>query len=109
MQRNLPTAIITAAALALSVPAWAATEQVSVRVSYADLDVEQTAGRQALEQRIGRAADRICRYVSPFATMRMKRECRASALASVQPQLAMLYDARPLAEAWTDYAALASR
>lgn len=98
MQRILPSVIATAAALALSAPAWAKVEQVSVRVSYADLDIDQLADRQILERRIGRAANHICRDPSPFTTMRAVKECRAEALASARPQLVALYEARPLAK-----------
>lgn len=98
MQRILPSVIATAAALALSAPAWAKVEQISVRVSYADLDIGHSAGRRILERRISRAANAICRDPSPFTPMRMMKACRTEALASVEPQLLALYEARPLAE-----------
>ena len=96
MQRVLPSVIATAVALALSAPAWAKVEQVSVTVSYADLDIDSPAGRKVLQRRISRAADRICRHPSPFIPMGVARACRADAMASVQPQLAALYRARPM-------------
>lgn len=98
MQRILPSVIATAAALALSAPSWAKVEQVSVRVSYADLDIGHPAGRQVLERRINRAANAICRDPSPFTPMRMVQACRTEALASATPQLLALYEARPLGE-----------
>ncbi|MFC3076629.1 UrcA family protein [Phenylobacterium terrae] len=98
MQRILPSVIATAAALALSAPAWAKVEQVSARVSYADLDIGHPAGRQILERRVSRAATTICRDPSPFTPMRLIKACRAEALASARPQLLALYEARPLTE-----------
>ncbi len=90
------TALIAAAAVAASAPAWAQMEQRSVRVSYADLDLGRAEGRKALDRRIEQAVDRICRdddSIRDLVRSRLTRECRAGAFASVQPQLAALYGA----------------
>jgi UrcA family protein len=89
--------------LALSTPAWAQdVERRTVRVSYADLDISQAAGRQALEQRIERAVTRICAdrtQLDLSVRSQIARKCRADAIAGVQPQLAALYSRRDVIQA----------
>jgi len=59
----MKTRIALAAALALSGSAALAEDhddRASVRVSYADLDLSQAAGRAALERRVAGAVRRLC-------------------------------------------------
>lgn len=54
----------------------------SVRVSYADLDLENAAGREALAQRLRRAAQSVCEKPGRNSLREMiaERECEQKAL-----------------------------
>lgn len=74
-----------AAALATSLFAAAPTaaETRSISVSYADLNLASAAGRTTLENRIARAATRVCRYNgSPdLKSQQLALGCRTTAMA----------------------------
>lgn len=65
----------------------------SIRVSYADLNLKQPAGRATLEHRIGRAVWRLCRMPVPndITALSDYRGCRKAAWANSREQLASLY------------------
>ena len=88
------TIIIAAALLTATSPAFAEPILVdasapSARVSYADLDVLSTAGRQALEARVRSAAQALC--YSPGKTDLDRalagKKCFASAMAGARDQI----------------------
>jgi UrcA family protein len=91
------TAFAIAAAIVASNGAAAhaqAVEQApSIRVSYADLDLSQAAGRATLETRVNRAVNRLCAMpsVANIQAMNSYRACRKSAWTSVRPQLVAAY------------------
>lgn len=64
--RNIVTIMLVAAALA---PAAAAARDTGYEVRYADLDLATESGRAALDQRIGDAADSLCREFAPSTPM----------------------------------------
>jgi UrcA family protein len=79
----------------------------SVRVSYADLDLAQKAGRATLEARVNKAVSRLCGMpaASDLVAMTRYRGCRKSAWSSARPQLAAIYgQARYAARASTTVA-----
>ena len=85
----LAAAACTAAALSLTTPAAAADivvtpDAVTVRVSYADLNLASAAGRARLERRVAGAARSICgNYATNDLRMfALVSECRADAIAS---------------------------
>ena len=87
----LAAAACTAAALSLTTPAAAADivvtpDAVTVRVSYADLNLASAAGRARLERRVAGAARSICgNYATNDLRMfALVSECRADAIASAR-------------------------
>ena len=82
--------------------AGAQDSQRTVRVSYADLDLRQDAGRQVLEHRIGAAVEKVCSPAPAGVDLTQRHDyqrCRSQAMVGAQHQLAQLYDGRALAEA----------
>ena len=68
-------------------PAFAAAPQ-SIAVSYADLDLSNTVGREILDRRIANAASTLC---GEFRSVELGwaaavQACRAETIASTQPQ-----------------------
>ena len=61
----------------------------TARVSYADLNLQSDAGRQALEFRIRRAADSLCfdGAKTDLARSTVEHDCYRNALAGAQPQI----------------------
>lgn len=94
-------AVITAVAIA---PASAAPRihEVSVRVSYADLDLTKVADVKTLSRRLERALDKVCGNPHGEASMTMVRairacraDSRAVAVAAIDaPLLTALYQGR---------------
>ena len=84
------------AALTLSglttVPAFAAGEQVTVSVGYADLDLTAPAGSAALEQRIAAAVKEVCAKpdMRNLKAMTAWEECKASARLGALDQLSLV-------------------
>jgi len=95
---------VSAAIMIASVAGHAGAQdgQRTVLVSYADLDLRQDAGRQALERRVGNAVDTVC-SPAPSAVdltqMHDFQKCRSQAMVGAQQQLAQVYDGRALAQA----------
>ena len=82
--RQSIVAVLAAAALAggLATPSIAADTTASVTVSYADLDVADPAGANALTQRIDAAVEKVChRPDIALRGMVSWEECKAGALA----------------------------
>jgi len=102
MRKSIFT-VLAAAAVAggLANPALAADETVSVTVSYADLDVADPAGAEALTQRIDSAVKRVCERpnIRNLKAMAAWEECKANALAGAMEQLSLVtpYDEVELA------------
>lgn len=91
------TALILAAAIAASSSASIAQtiqQAPSVRVSYADLDLTQKAGRATLEARVTRAVSRLCKMpaASDLGAMSRYRDCRKDAWTGARPQMAAVYE-----------------
>jgi len=65
----------------------------SERVSFADLDLAQAAGRATLEHRVARAVNRLCRmpYAGDIHAMTQHRACRKEAWSSGRQELAAVY------------------
>ena len=78
----LPVLALTAATPALA-------ETVSVAVPYGDLDLTEQAGREALDERLARAARKVCGPIAPrdLKQMTARRSCLADARASYQAQV----------------------
>jgi UrcA family protein len=93
MRKSIVTAL-AAAALAggLATPAVAADETVSVTVPFADLDVADPAGAEALTQRIDSAVDKVCDRpdMRNLKAMVAWEECRSAAMAGAMEQLSLV-------------------
>lgn len=96
---------VTAAALfCTTAPALAqsASDAPTTRVSYADLDLSRSNGRDVLERRIGNAIKRVC-PTNPLPGELQKgknhRACQRAAWTGARQQLAAIYDGRQLADA----------
>ena len=92
MSFNLAHAAAIAAALVSAVPA-AADEAKSVEVSYADLNLSSATGRDALDRRIARVANRICGVGLEREVMRqmLAERCAADARESARPAIELAY------------------
>ena len=90
-----------AAAALMSAGAAFAQDASTVRVSFADLDLNHASGRQALQQRIEAAVDRVCPNpgIMQLNLQPYVRGCRQSAMAGAQHQLASLTSHPELAQA----------
>ena len=90
--RNAIVTVLAAAALAGGTPAIAADETVSVTVPYADLDIADPAGADALTQRIDAAVDKVCHRpdIRNLKAMVAWEECKADALAGAMEQLSLV-------------------
>jgi UrcA family protein len=92
--RNSFVTALAAAALAggLAAPAVAADEPVSVTVAFADLDVADPAGADALTLRIGAAVDKVCARpdMRNLKAMVAWEECKSAALAGAMEQLSLV-------------------
>jgi UrcA family protein len=92
--RNAIVTVLAAVALAggFATPALAADETVSVVVPYADLDVADPAGAEALTQRIDSAVDKVCHRpdIRNLKAMVAWEECKAGALAGAMEQLSLV-------------------
>ena len=93
MRKSIVT-VLAAAALAggLATPAVAADETVSVTVGFADLDVADPAGADALTQRIDSAVDKVCARpdMRNLKAMVAWEECKSDALAGAMEQLSLV-------------------
>ena len=93
MRKSIAT-ILAAAALAsgFATPAVAVEETVSVTVPYADLDVADPAGADALTQRIDSAVEKVCHRpdIRDLKAMVAWEECKAGALAGAMEQLSLV-------------------
>lgn len=90
MRKSIVAAFAAVAAGLAAVPAAAETpDEVSVTVSYADLDVTHPAGAEALDKRIGAAVDKVCAKpeLRDLKAMTAFEECKAAALTDAMDQL----------------------
>jgi len=95
---------VSAAIMIASVAGHAGAQDIqrTVRVSYADLDLRQDAGRQVLEHRIGNAVDKVCAPAPAgvdLTQMHDFQKCRSQAMVGAQQQLAQIFNGRALAQA----------
>ena len=92
MRQSIVTVLAAAFAVSLSAPAVAADEPVSVTVAFADLDVADPAGADALTRRIDAAVDRVCSRpdMRNLKAMVAWEECKADALAGAMEQLSLV-------------------
>jgi len=90
MRKSVVT--VLAAALAGATPAFAADETVSVTVPYADLDIADPAGAEALSDRIDSAAEKVCSRpdLRNLKAMVAFEECKAAAMADAMEQLSLV-------------------
>lgn len=88
MTNLTPTALFSAIAIALAaVPVAANAETMSVKVSYADLNLASPAGVAQFDRRIAHAVTTICGVEkSTDDNWPQVRKCRRDALASTLPQ-----------------------
>jgi len=91
MRNAIVTVLAAALAGSLATPAVAADEAVSVIVPYADLDIADPAGADALTQRIDSAVEKVCHRpdIRDLKAMVAWEECRAEALAGAMEQLSL--------------------
>lgn len=87
--------VLAAAALAtgFATPAFAAEDEtLSVTVPYADLDIADPAGADALTARIDSAVEKVCHRpdIRDLKAMVAWEECRAEALAGAMEQLSLV-------------------
>jgi UrcA family protein len=85
----LAAAALAAGLLTLGVAASPAmAQEISVRVSYADLNLASDSGREILDRRIANAADQLCGAFSPLELTwaAAVRACQAETIALTQPQ-----------------------
>jgi len=95
MRKSIATVLAAAALLGgLATPAVAAEDEavVSVTVPYADLDIADPAGADALTQRIDSAVDKVCARpdIRNLKGMVAWEECKADALAGAMEQLSLV-------------------
>ena len=93
MRKSIVTFLAAAAfAGCLATPAVAADDTVSVTVPYADLDIADPAGADALTQRIDAAVDKVCHRpdIRNLKAMVAWEECKADALAGAMEQLSLV-------------------
>ncbi len=92
--RNSIVTVLAAAALAggLATPAAAADETVSVTVAFADLDVADPAGAEALTRRIDSAVAKVCARpdIRNLKAMVAWEECKSDAIAGAMEQLSLI-------------------
>lgn len=84
------TAWLAAGAASATASARTAEQQVSIGVSYADLDLSNAAGRATLARRVHRAALQLCRDSTSWDPMRqlLVARCLTDARRQVQTQIA---------------------
>ena len=90
MLKTLPALAALAVAFALIAPTVSfAAETNSVRVSYADLNLASSPGRQVLEGRIDGAARTVCQFEDSreLALAAETNACRSDAIDRAQPAL----------------------
>lgn len=88
MFKTFPALAALAAATALVTPTVSrADEPISVRVSYADLNLAGAPGQQVLQRRIAFAAKIVCGSSDPvnLEFTRAVAECRSETIADAQP------------------------
>ena len=93
MRKSIVTVLAAAAfAAGFATPAVAADTTVSVTVPYADLDVADPAGADALTQRIDSAVEKVCHRpdIRNLKGMVAWEECKAEALAGAMEQLSLV-------------------
>ena len=80
--------VIAASVLAFAAPA-AAAEEVTVVVSFADLNLASPAGRETLEGRIAAAVTHVCGKPAPGSPQSFKvvKDCRSDAMEDAMKQL----------------------
>jgi UrcA family protein len=88
---RLSSIAIAAALLASALPACSAlgaTGDGAIRIGYADLNLASDAGRAALSNRVGRAADRLC-MVGQVRGLGQTQGCRRDVISTTAPQVAL--------------------
>jgi UrcA family protein len=93
LRRPLQAGFIAALVFGMVPAVQAATTTQEVRVYVGDLRIESPIGNREMQRRVEAAIDRVCSPASsaPMPNPRLRRlirECRASAWAGVQAQLA---------------------
>ncbi len=92
MSFNLARAAAISAALVLAAPA-SADGTKSVKVSYADLNLSSAAGRNTLDRRVARTADRICGVAleQHLELQAVAKRCAATARESARPAIELAH------------------
>jgi UrcA family protein len=82
------------AALALSLATPAVAQSHTVEVPYGDLDLTKDTGRDALDRRLSRAAQRVCgtRPARSISMIKGHWDCLAEVRAAYQPQVELALD-----------------
>jgi len=83
----------------------------SAVVSYADLNLATAGGREELDERVYRAATRLCDadVMRPLQIKRHHDQCRREAVASVQPLILDAVERRQIGTGATAYLTLSTR
>ena len=91
MRKSIVT-VLAAVSLAGMIASPAAAEDVSVVVSYADLNLAAPAGTAALDRRIEAATDKVCEKPSlrDLKAMAEWESCKATAKSDALEQLSIL-------------------
>ncbi len=99
MNRLILSALGLSAALITAMPA-AAQDQISVRVSYADLNLASNAGTAVLKQRMDDAVTQICGKANPrdIGAMTFVQACRDSTSVTIELQLRRVIAAARMAQ-----------
>ena len=102
MNRLILSALGLSAALITAMPA-AAQDQISVHVSYADLNLASNAGAAVLKQRMDDAVTQICGKVDPrnMGAMTLVQACRHSTSVTVEHQFRRIVAAARMAQPMT--------
>jgi UrcA family protein len=92
MRKSIVAVLAALCVSGIAVPAVAAEQEVSVAVSYADLDLAGAAGSAALEQRIDAAVDEVCvkPHMRDLKAMTAWERCKETAKIGAMEQLSVL-------------------
>lgn len=92
MRKSIITSLVVALSVAGITVTPAAAEEVSVAISFADLDLSSPDGTAALEQRIDSAVRKVCSKpdLRLLKEMVAWEECKAAAKATAFEQLSIL-------------------
>jgi len=89
--RSIALAVAALGLAAAAQPAFAQEDGLSVKVSLADLNLNQAAGQKVAQQRIAAAANRVCGDNGPSVPLALRiviGKCKATAIGRAQADMA---------------------